>query len=111
MAVGTTHESIQKQVEEFNRRPKQKPMASLGSLEKGITDIRTDMNRRFDRMDQRFNAIQNQMDQRFNEVDARFSDITYALGKVGEAVGAVVTRDRIERPSLPNTSHDLTHKN
>jgi hypothetical protein len=53
----------------------------VSDLREDMVALRTDMNRRFEQVDQRFLHLEDKMDRRFEQVDRRFDSIDAKLTK------------------------------
>lgn len=48
-------------------------------INKGLSDVREELNQRFDEVNQRIDGVQEDMNQRFDKVDARLEKIEYQM--------------------------------
>ena len=71
-------------------------LAVVGPMNRGFADLRSEMNGRFEAMDQRFDDLRAEMNQRFDHQDkymnARFNAIDERFGSVDRRIGAVEQR-------------------
>lgn len=75
-------------------------LAVVGPMNRGFADIRSEMNGRFEAMDQRFDDLRAEMNQRFDQQDkymnARFNAIDERFEAVDRRIGTVEQRlDRL----------------
>ena len=83
----------------LDRRPDLEPLIYQGFLGafarreevavvlKELRELRTEMDQRFDEVDQRFEQVQTEMNQRFDEVDQRFDEVSQAIDRLGSRWG------------------------